>query len=225
MQSVHWRTTGIATWKAARHAPRAMADPILAALPAAIAHWRGRDDILVELAEETELEPWADPRDDPFASLATAIVHQQVSLAAGRTITKRLIDLVGELRAENVLRHGPAIRQAGVSQQKTGYILDLAARSKEGLLDELDDLDDEAIVERLTQVKGIGVWSAKMYLLFHLGRLDVCPWEDLGVRLSVERFYGVPEKEAAPWIRDTARPRWEPYNSVAARVLWAARRP
>jgi len=209
------------TQPAAPQPPRL--DALLAALPAAIQHWTSRDPVLADLARQTQVEPWPAAR-DPFSSLCVSIIHQQVSLAAGRTIYGRFAALVGDVTPANVMAVGEGIGAAGLSRQKTGYILDLAASAGDGTLDGLDSLSDAEVTARLTQVKGIGVWSAKMFLLFQLGRLDVCPWEDLGVRLAVARFYGVPEAQAARWLRDEAQPRWAPYNSVAARVLWAARR-
>ncbi len=202
-------------------------DPVLAHLPAAIAHWRTTDPVLAELAESDPPGAWPDDNDDAFVSLCRAIVHQQVSLAAGRTIYGRFEAAVGTVAPAHILAAGEeTLRGAGLSGQKTSYLLDLSGRVQDGLLhiDALHAMDDEAATAALVAVKGIGVWTAKMFLLFHLGRLDVCPWEDLGVRLSVERFYGLPEKEAAAWIRHDAQARWSPYNSLAARVLWNARR-
>lgn len=203
-------------------------DPLLADLPRARRRWQRTDPILADLARAHPPAPWPDANDDPFVSLARAIVHQQVSLAAGRTIYARFEAAVGGRVAPlAVLAAGEAtVRGAGLSGQKTSYVLDLAARVADGELDfaGLAALDDDAATAQLVQVKGIGAWSAKMFLLFHGARPDICPWEDLGVRLAVERFYGVDAKETAAWIRDVARPLWSPYNSLAARVLWNARR-
>jgi DNA-3-methyladenine glycosylase II len=202
-------------------------EPLLADLAAAIDHWRPTDPVLADLAQAHPPGPWPDANDDPFVALVRAIVHQQVSLAAGRTIYGRFEAAVGQVAPGPVLAAGEhALRGAGLSGQKTSYVLDLAARVADGSLDlaRLGDASDDEVVAALTQVKGIGVWSAKMFLLFHLQRPDVCPWEDLGVRIAVTSFYGIPEGEATAWLRDEARPRWSPYNSLAARVLWNARR-
>ncbi len=205
-------------------------DRVLATLPAAVAHWRTTDPVLADLARSDPPQPWAARDPDPFVDLCTSITHQQVSLEAGRTIYARFEAAVGgagTVRPATVLAAGEdALRGAGLSRAKARYVLDLAARVESGDLDlgSLADLDDDAVVAALTAVQGIGAWTAKMFLLFHLGRPDVCPWEDLGVRLAVQRFYGVPEKQAAAWLRDEARARWSPYNSAAARVLWTARR-
>lgn len=202
------------------------------ALARAVALWRRTDPVLADLATGRHLQ-WR-PEDEPdrFRALVRAIVHQQVSFAAGRTIYGRLegacrgVDPAGVTPAAILGSGEPALRGAGLSRAKTAYCLDLAGKVLDGSLDleHLDRLADEEVVAGLTQVKGIGVWSAKMYMIFQMGRTDVCPWEDLGVRLAVERFYGVPRDGTSAWIRDEARPRWSPYNSLAARVLWDARR-
>lgn len=201
--------------------------PLLADLDAAVAHWRTTDPVLAGLATRVPPEPWPEHDPDPFVDLCMSITHQQVSLAAGRTIYGRFVDAVGgAVTPGAVLAAGEArLRGAGLSGQKTGYILDLAARVDDGSLPihDLARLDDDAVLAALTAVRGIGVWTAKMFLLFHLRRPDVCPWEDLGVRLSVEQHYGIPAGDAAAWLRDEARRRWSPHNSLAARVLWSAR--
>ncbi len=190
----------------------------------AILHWQSSDPRLAAIAQETTI-PFRDDVDrDPFGALCQAIIHQQVSVAAGRTIHARFVEAIGgKVTPEAVTRAGyQAIRGAGLSNAKTSYVLDLAEHAD--LLRNLANLADEEVISRLTQVKGIGVWSAKMFLIFHLQRPDVCPWEDLGVRLAVSHFYGVTEKETVALMRDDLRYRWSPYASLAAKVLWAARR-
>lgn len=191
----------------------------------AIDHWRRTDPVLAELAATTEL-PQRAHSVDPFASLVEAITHQQVSIAAGRTIHARVIQTTGGTPAGTLAAGEIALRAAGLSRAKVASVLDLAGRVSSGELDlhALDALDDEAAIQQLIAVRGIGVWTAKMHLLFHMDRPDVCPWEDLGVRLAVVRFYGVPDAEAARWIQSVGRAQWTPHNSLAARVLWAARR-
>lgn len=205
-----------------------MSDRLLDDLPQAVSHWRSADPVLHDLAVAHPPEPWPDANEDAFVALARAIVHQQVSLAAGRTIYERFEAAVGgKVAPAAVLACGEqTLRGAGLSGQKTSYLLDLAAHLEDGRLDldALAGMEDEDAIAALVQVRGIGVWSAKMFLLFHLARRDVCPWEDLGVRLAVVRFYDVPQKQATAWLRDEARPIWSPYNSLAARVLWNARR-
>lgn len=198
---------------------------LLADLPAAIAHWRTTDPLLASLAESTPVEPRVEDEADPFKALVRAIVHQQVSLAAGRTIYGRLADATGPT-PEGILAAGEVrLRERGLSGAKAAYCLDLAGRVADGFdLDALNACSDDDVVHMLTQIKGIGPWSAKMHLIFHMGRPNVLPWEDLGVRDAVTKFYTVPEKEAANWMKRTAQARWSPHCTLAARVLWAARR-
>ncbi len=205
-----------------------MKDALLASLPAAIDDWSTTDSVLADLARRyPPHELPVEVLGDGFASLAQAIIHQQVSLAAGRTIHGRFVAAVGGVVVPSaVLEAGEVVlRGAGLSGQKASYILDLAAQTESGELDfdGFSGMSDQMIIASLTRVRGIGTWTAKMHLLFHLQRPDVCPWEDLGVRLAVERFYGVPEKRAASWLRDEACLRWRPHNSLAARVLWHAK--
>ncbi len=198
---------------------------LLETLPEAIAHWRTTDPVLADLAESTPLERRLEDEPDPFHALVRAIVHQQVSLAAGRTIYARVADATGPTPAGILAAGEVRLRELGLSRAKATYCLDLAGRVADGWdLAALDALPDDEVVRELTAVKGIGVWSAKMHLLFHMQRPDVLPWEDLGVRLAVDRFYGVPEPLAAKWLQQEANARWSPHCSLATRVLWAARR-
>lgn len=197
----------------------------LADLPVAIAHWSTTDPILAELAESTPVEPRVEDEPDPFRALVRAIVHQQVSLAAGRTIYDRVAAATGPT-PEDILAAGEVrLRECGLSRAKATYCLDLAARVDDGLdLAALHALDDEAVIAELTQIKGIGVWSAKMHLIFHMDRPDVLPWEDLGVRQAAERFHRLSPSESTSWLKQEARELWSPHCTLAARVLWAARR-
>lgn len=163
---------------------------------------------------------------DGFSSLARSIVHQQVSVAAGRTIFSRLAALVGpgDLEPERVLALSPqALREAGVSRQKGSYLQDLARLIVEGALPlkRLSHLDDEAVIEALTKVKGVGRWSAQMFLLFQLRRLDVFPAGDLGFLRGIERLYGLRARPSKGRL-ETLRKRWSPYASVASWYCWRA---
>lgn len=202
-------------------------DPIAALVPKARRRWSKTDPVLARLAKEHPLPPSPLIEPDGFRALVASIVHQQVSLAAGRTIYGRLeSSLRGHITATGVIRIGEArLREAGLSRAKSAYVLDLAFRTKAKEVDftSFVDMPDEEVIATLTQVKGIGTWTAKMFLMFHLQRPDVHAPEDLGLRIAVSRFYGVPEKEAARAM-DEMRPRWSPYSTVAARVLWNARR-
>lgn len=195
--------------------------------PAAEARWRRSDPVLHGLSCAHPLP--ADPPilgRDGFSTLVISITHQQVSMAAARTIQGRVVKLLGgTITPRRVLNRSPeALRGAGLSRAKAAYVLDLADKTLRGDVEfeRFPSMPDEEILQELTAVKGIGDWTAKMFLMFHLHRPDVwCP-EDLGLRMAVARVYKVPEPKAAK-VMERQREAWSPYNSVAARVLWQSR--
>lgn len=202
-------------------------DPLLALLPAARSRWARTDRVLHRLAREHPPEPWPVDHHHGFEVLVASIIAQQVSLAAGRTIQMRVsAALGGRVTAERVLGADPkALRAAGLSKQKLAYVQDLAAKTAAGTVGfgRFPGMSDDEVIADLTAVKGIGVWTAKMFLMFHLLRPDVLAPEDLGLRIAVSRFYRVPAKRAAAFM-ERKRPDWSPYATLAARVLWHARR-
>ncbi len=207
---------------------RAVTDALLALLPKARRRWAQTDPVLARLSREhaPTARPIADPSDG-FDALVGSLVHQQVSLAAGRAIYSRLTAaLGGAVTPEAVLRVGPdGMRAAGLSRPKATYVADLAAWTAAGAIafDRFPSMPDDDVVTALTAVKGIGDWTAKMFLIFHLSRPDVLAPEDLGLRIAVSHFYRVsPERAAA--LMEKKRPAWSPYASVASLVLWNARR-
>jgi len=158
-----------------------------------------------------------------FCSLAEAIVYQQLNGKAAATIFKRFAELAGEpLTPEGILKlTDQQLRSVGLSKQKSSYLKDLAAKTATGLLDfgRLADLPDEEVIKHLTQVKGIGVWTAHMFLIFSLRRPNVLPTGDCGVQVAVKKHY---KKRKLPKPKDMekiARP-WEPYRSVACWYMW-----
>ncbi|MBI3931815.1 MAG: DNA-3-methyladenine glycosylase 2 family protein, partial [Acidobacteria bacterium] len=160
----------------------------------ATAHLRRADPVLARLVRDVgpcRLE--VDRRGGPFAALVESIVYQQITGKAAATIHGRLLDLVGgrRLRPEDVGGLADAqLRAAGLSRQKIAYLRDLAARAQDGLpLGRLGRRSDEAVIETLTLVKGIGRWTAEMFLIFRLGRPDVLPVDDYGVRKAMQRAY------------------------------------
>lgn len=200
-----------------------MTDPILDLLPKARRKWARSDPTLHAIVKEHPPTGRSVEKAPPFAALVGSITHQQVSLAAGRTIYRRVEEAAGgAVSPEAILRMGPdGLRAAGLSRPKVAYVLDLAERAARGDVDfaRLSLAPDEEVVETLTQVKGIGVWTAKMFLIFHLDRPDVVAHEDLGLQLAVARAYRVPRERAARKMQALA-PLWSPYNSVAALTLW-----
>lgn len=165
------------------------------------------------------------PASDPFTALAQSIVHQQVSMAAGRTIFGRVRDVLGgEVSPGRIVDTAfDDLRSAGLSRQKASYMLDLARRTLDGSLplERLERMDDERVIEVLTAVKGLGRWSAEMYLIFHLRRLDVLPVGDLGLRRGVQRIYDLEEAPGPAQVGEIATS-WIPYRSIATWYLWRA---
>jgi DNA-3-methyladenine glycosylase II len=178
-----------------------------------------------------------------FHSLAEAIVYQQLNGTAAETIFKRFAALAGEpLMPEGILKlSDEQMRGAGLSKQKSAYLKDLAAKTASGLLDfaRLPELPDAEVVEHLTQVKGIGVWTAQMFLMFTLKRENVLPTGDFGVRMAMYKHYLDVQRSKAgqksasakkgrkrkiklpsPEQMEKIAKRWEPYRSVACWYLW-----
>ena len=158
-----------------------------------------------------------------FPSLAEAIVYQQLNGKAAVTIFKRFAALAGEpLTPEGILKLTDAqLRSVGLSKQKSAYLKDLAAKTASGLLDfsRLPKLSDEEVIKHLTQVKGIGVWTAHMFLMFSLRRPNVLPTGDYGVQVAVKKHY---RKRKLPKPKDMERiaRAWEPYRSIACWYMW-----
>lgn len=162
---------------------------------------------------------------DPFVSLVRAIMSQQLSGKAANTIYGRVVALAGGPEAVTPLRllalDPLALRGAGVSRPKISYLRDLAERVEDGRLDlhALEHQPDEDVVVAITTVKGLGVWSAEMYLMFRLNRPDVFPVGDLGIVKGVQKLFGMKRRPAPRTMHRLAEP-WRPYRSVAAWYLW-----
>lgn len=161
-----------------------------------------------------------------FPTLISSIVSQQISVAAARTIQGRLNDLVApeKMSAQTLIKYGAdELRQVGLSKRKAHYVLDLAQKVASGKLrlNLLGRCSNEKVIEELTQVKGIGVWTAQIFLMFSLGRLDVLPTGDLGIQKSIQRRYGLRQIPDPKKMRAIAKP-WAPFETVACVYLWRA---
>lgn len=195
-----------------------------------VAHLKRSDAVMkriMEMVGPCRFEP--DVSGDRFAALLESILYQQLQGKAAAAISARLQDLYGGTFPQpRQLLDTPsaALRGAGLSPQKEAYMRDLAARLESGALDlaHVHELDDEAVVEALTQVKGIGDWTAHMFLVFHLGRLDVLPTGDYGLRKAVQREYRLRVLPEAPKLERIARP-WRPYRTLATWYLWQSTEP
>jgi DNA-3-methyladenine glycosylase II len=188
----------------------------------AVNHLKKADPILAAIIEKVgpcrmEFGP------AEFCRLAEAIVYQQLNGKAAVTIFKRFAALAGEpLTPEGILRLTDAqLRGAGLSKQKSSYLKDLSAKTASGLLDFacLPELPDEEVIKHLTQVKGIGVWTAHMFLMFSLRRPNVLPTGDYGVQMAIKKLY---KKRKLPKPKDMEKiaRAWEPYRSVACWYMW-----
>jgi DNA-3-methyladenine glycosylase II len=163
-------------------------------------------------------------RDPSFQTLVRSIVYQQLSGKAASTIFNRLVDAakVDPLTPEAILRLRPArMRSLGLSKQKLTYIRELARMTRDGKIDfgRYPALEDAAIIEQLTEVKGVGVWTVHMFLIFALRRHDVLPTGDLGVRVAMKKAYGLPDLPK-PAEMERIAAAWKPYSSVASWYLW-----
>ena len=164
-------------------------------------------------------------RTDPFRALLHAIIAQQLSTKAAATIESRLAALFDGHPTATAIAATPddRLRAVGISPQKLGYIRDLCARTLDGslALDALNTLPDEEVIVALTNVKGIGRWTAEMFLMFRLHRPDVLPVGDLGIVKAVQRAYKL--RVAPTPVRLTRLgENWRPYRSVACWYLWAS---
>ena len=161
---------------------------------------------------------------EAYGALVRSIVGQQLSTKAARTIYERLIALFDgrtPTPAELLAADPEQIRAAGLSRPKVAYLRSLAEHVESGelALDRLTELPDEEVSAQLTAVKGLGQWTADMFLIFHLERPDVLPVGDLGIRRAVERAYELPELPDPARLTEIAEP-WRPNRSLASLYLW-----
>lgn len=159
-----------------------------------------------------------------FDTLVSSIISQQISTVAASTIYGRLVDFLkpNKITAESLIHYKPEnLRPLGLSGQKSTYILDLAEKihNKKITLTGLHRLDDQEVIDNLTMVKGIGRWSAQMFLIFSLGRLDVLAEDDLGLQNAVQSIYECDNRPNKKELLKIAEP-WAPYRSVASWYLW-----
>ena len=202
----------------------------LFSVDAALAHLRGADLKLGAVIDRVGAYD-APRRSDPYAALVRAILFQQLAGAAANAIQRKFFALYGP---DGVPPSPPQLlettdelfRGAGISRQKMGYLRDLAAHVADGRLQlgELPALSDVEVIERVTAVKGLGEWSAHMFLMFHLGRPDVLPVGDLGVRHGMRITYGLPELPTPKQASEIGAP-WAPFRSVGSWYMWRAGEP
>jgi DNA-3-methyladenine glycosylase II len=159
-----------------------------------------------------------------FLTLVRSILSQQISGAAAQTIQRRLIEALHPdgISPESLIQMDiEAYRKLGISRQKAGYLLDLAEKVLDGNVDltGIHRRTDEQVVDELTQIKGIGVWTAQMFMMFSLGRMDVFPDGDLGIQRAIEQNYPNRLPLNKHVMHEISRP-WRPYATVACWYLW-----
>jgi DNA-3-methyladenine glycosylase II len=193
----------------------------------AIEHLKQADPVLAAIIEQ--IGPYGIQFLEPdFETLVKSIVSQQLSGKVAKTIYGRLIAASGgNLTPESILKLRPTrMRALGLSRQKIEYIRDLARHSRTRKVDfaRLPNCSDEEVIEHLTAVKGIGVWTAHMFLIFALRRPNVLPTGDLGIRAAIRKAYGMPELPKASEVESIATA-WHPYCTVASWYLWRSLEP
>jgi DNA-3-methyladenine glycosylase II len=158
-----------------------------------------------------------------FEFIARSIIYQQLSTKAAATIHGRVQALCGGALSADPLGRlsDESLRGAGLSRQKLGYLRDLAVRASDGTVDtvKLPGLPDEDVIRQLIQVKGVGVWTAQMFLVFRLGRPDVLPVLDLGIRKGVQRAYRLRKLPDAKRVEKIAAS-WAPFRTIGSWYMW-----
>ena len=193
---------------------------------AAVGHLRAADAVLARVIDG--VGPLTlEPRDGAFRMLSRAIFFQQLAGPAARAILGRVLTTLGTDEdnwyepAALLAATDEQLRAAGLSRQKTVYLRDLADKFASGELSEgvLHEFDDEEVIKRVSAVKGIGRWTGEMFLIFSLGRPDVLPVDDLGVRRGMQIAYGLADLPKPEEMRSIAEP-WRPYRSAGTWYMW-----
>lgn len=183
------------------------------------------DPVLGEVIKSAPL-PTLLPHKNYYQSLVESIISQQLSVKAAATILERFVALFpsGFPSPEEILDKGvEAYRAVGLSRQKAAYILDLAQKVIDGTIvfDRLDTLSNNEVINELVQVKGVGVWTVHMFLMFCMGRLDVLPVGDLGIKNGIQRLYNFEIKPTEAEMTALAKANnWHPYESLASWYIW-----
>jgi DNA-3-methyladenine glycosylase II len=185
-----------------------------------------RDPVIRDLIRRHGACGLADAQhEDAFTALTHSIISQQLSTKAAATIARRFDALFSGVPTPQAVAQADdaQFRGVGLSSQKIRYMRDLCSRVLDGSvpLDRVNELPDEDVIQSLTQVKGIGRWTAEMFLMFRLHRPDVLPVDDLGILKAVQRAYGLRKMPRADRLMKIGEP-WRPYRSVACWYLWAS---
>ena len=200
------------------------------ATPTIVAELAASDPVMARLIDEhgdlVRRDLKRERPGDAYGTLVRSIVGQQLSTKAAATIHARVLELFGghTPTPKQLLEVDPEqMRAAGLSRAKVAYLRDLAQHVEDGALelDRLPELPDEDVAAQLTAIKGLGQWTADMFLIFHLGRPDVLPVGDQGIRRAIQVEYGLRELPDAKRMRKMAKP-WQPYRTLACLYLWSS---
>jgi len=184
-----------------------------------------KDKKLATLVESIDF-PSSKINENLYASLIEAIISQQLSVAAARTIHTRFLALFNNKLPSNKLLLSTSyelLRTAGISNQKAGYLKNIAEFSLANTLNynDLKDFNDEELITYLTQIKGVGRWTVEMILMFNLNRQDILPLDDLGIQNAIKKLYAIDAKGGSlKSIMKEQAQNWSPYKSVACQYLW-----
>ncbi len=193
---------------------------------AAIKHLRDHDPVLRRIIDRGAVPDFA-PHTDYYQELTSSIIGQQLSVKAAASINKRFVELFDTFPSpEQILtKNIDELRTAGLSGAKARYVQDLARHIIDGKItfNDFDQMSNEEIARELTRVKGIGEWTAHMFLIFCMGRQDVLPIGDLGIRNGTKTLYGLTSLPTPDQVREIAKQQhWHPYESVASWYVWEA---
>ena len=183
------------------------------------------DPILGEVIQHAPL-PSFSPHKNYYQELVESIISQQLSVKAAATILKRFRELFSSdfpLPEDILTQDIEVYRSVGLSRQKASYIRDLAEKVLDGTVkfDHLDTLSNQEVIDELVQIKGVGVWTIHMFLMFCMGRLDVLPTGDLGIRNGIQKLYKLPERPGDTEITHIAQENnWHPYETIASWYIW-----
>lgn len=193
-------------------------------LTIACGHLSAHDPIMAGLIARYP-EPVFERHSHYYRELMSSIIGQQLSVKAARAIEQRFVDLHGHFPAPNEVLATPVdeLRAIGLSRQKASYLIAIAEHARDERIDfaRLDHLDNQTIINELTAIKGVGVWTVHMFLIFCMARFDILPVGDLGIKRAIERAYQLPALPTPEQVAAIAEQRgWHPYESVASRYLW-----
>jgi DNA-3-methyladenine glycosylase II len=188
-------------------------------------HLRLHDPVLSTVINTAPLPAYV-PHTNYYQSLVESIISQQLSVKAAATILKRFTDLFSAPfpDPEDILAMDiETLRRVGLSRQKAGYIKDLATKVLDGTVQfsHLDQLSNQDVINELVQIKGVGIWTVHMFLLFCMGRLDILPTGDLGIKNGMYKLYNLAEKPTPEdMLMIASSNHWHPYESVATWYIW-----